>query len=486
MADELKSDSNIVESKQTVEVLDMAGKTMTRDTPLASIFDKIEQGKNEGKSAADVVKEAAAAKPETKEVKTEVKPEVKVEVNPDVKIEVKPEASSLDKKLTETQQAKDKKEVKPDDTEVSEDDLQVLPHDKPKTAKRIQKLLDQKKELDETVTKTRAEAQEKAAKVIELEKKLGEVKSVDPKVEEEVKKTREELAMFRRKYDLEKDPEVKTKFDSRMESIEKNLNESTIKCLQRHNAGEGLVKIIESEGGWSKFVASEKTIILKDGAVVTYAQLADTIMQQLPLSERRAIDAAMLEQIQVKRDKDRFFQEETAKANDFFKKKDEESNAQRTAYDNQIKEVASTIEKWHKDVIEKNAWLKEREIPANATAEQKAAIEDDNKFAKEANAKIQKSLSIKDVGESLAVVYDAVRFNQSEREKSKALAEVESLKKQLAAKQTEIDKFKGGARSVPKTGSIAGGGGPTVVKEEKPKTLEDAFAAIEQGKREEE
>src|SRR6185436_18362386 len=99
------------------------------------------------------------------------------------------------------------------------------------------------------VAKTKAEAAEKATKLAEYEKKLSEVKTADPATEEKIKTQLDELAMYRRRYELDKDPNVKVKYDQRVEAAEKSI----IETLKRRNAGEALLKLINDEGGWAKF-----------------------------------------------------------------------------------------------------------------------------------------------------------------------------------------------------------------------------------------
>ncbi len=495
MADEAKQDPNVVEKRETVEALDMTGKTMTRDTPLASIFDKIETGKGEGKSADEVIKEESIAPEQKKEEK-------KVEAQVEKKVEA--QRTDLDKKLDEAQQKKDdaeegsraalnktsekkeEKKVEPADKKeekkeelAPEEELQVLPHDKPKTVVRINTFLKKIHDLKQETATTKAERDDKATKLAELEKKLSEVKTVDPKTDEAIKSQLDELAMFRRRYDLEKDPEVKTKFDSRVESSEKSI----LDTLTRRGAGDPLINLIKEDGGWMKFADSGRVITLKDGTQTTAAQLAETIVQQLPISERRAIDAAMMEQVQLKRDKDRFFQEETSKATEHFKKRDEEAQKHQQEYQKQVEEAAKTIETWHKDVVAKNDWLKEKDIPANATPEQKTAIEEDNKYTRQLNTVLKKSLGVKDIKEALDVTLDSVKYYNERREREKAVAEITKLKADLVAKQTEIDSFKKASRST-KGGSLTGGGSSHVVtaQDRQPKGLEAAFDMAGAGK----
>ncbi len=499
-------EAQIVEKKETVEVLDSKGNTMDHKGELASIFDRIESAKDEGKTAKEAIADHNQEKVVQKQQKVQQEPKEEKVEKPQVK-------TDLEKTLDDTQARKDEESGKTDDPrealrrstekkkevekvekkepekvesvekkddEVTTDELAVLPHDKPKTAKRIQKLLDLKKELEETVSTTRAEAKEKADKLVELEKKLGEVKTVDPKTQEQIDKDLGELKMLRRRYVLDNDPEVKTKFDGRIEGAEKSISETLVK----HGATEPILKLIKDAGGWTKFADSTMGIKLADGKTVSAAEFAEMIMGDLPIGSRKGIEAAMMEQVQLTRDRERFFKEEQEKAGEFFKKQEEEKTKQTQEQEGKVKEYAGKIEKWHKDVLEKNDWLKEKPIPSNATAEQKAALEEENKYTKQLNTLLVSSLGTRDLDKSLEIVMDSVRFYQERREKASLLDENAKLKADLKAKQTEIDKIRGSNRTTPKGGSIAGGGSvqSKTPEEKKAKSLDEAFDRIQAGR----
>ena len=504
MSDEntTQTTDNSVEVKQTVEVLSPDGKTMDRGTSsIASIFDKMETAKSEGQDLKEVLDEVSKpAAPERRQ------PAAKPREEP-IKQEKKPEPSSLDQKLGEMQDKKnedeeitrgklkqqetlkkedklpekkeEKKEQKQEsDDDVPEDELTVLPHDKPKTAKRIQALLKKIESINSESAKTKAEVAEKANKLAEYEKKLNEVKTVDPKTDEAIKKQLDELAMYRRRYDLEKDPEIATKFTARVEQSENNI----ISSLKARNASDGLLNLIKEEGGWVKFTNSNRQITLADGSISTASEISERILQALPLGERKAIEASMVDQINTKREKDAFFEKEQKTATEYFKNLEEQQKKQVEAQQGQIQEVTKKIDSWLKDTSEKNDWLKEKEVPANATPEQKSAIEADNKYTRQLNTLLKKSLHVKDVDESLEVVLDSVRYYQERREKNRLSEENTKLKADLEKAQSEINKIRSASRSIPRTGTISGGGSAAATtKSSKPASLEAAFDAIEQG-----
>lgn len=488
MPDPVKEDLNIrtVHKQETTEILDSSGRTLQRSNALHSIFDKMQEGKPVGDAAKEV--EIEHQKAEKREEKKEEKKEVieKAETKPD----------DLSKKLEQTQQKKaDDEEIsreklrqqseaspltkddKPIEEVIPEEELQVLATDKPKTAKRIQALLKKVETVNSTYAATKKERDELDAKRAELEKKLSEVKSVDPKTDEAVKAQLDELAMFRRRYDLDKDPEVKTKYDDRIVSAEKPI----VDILTRHGAGEALLNVIKEEGGWLKFSQSTRPVTLKDGPAPA-AEVADLILQTLPFGDRRTLESLATEQITTKREKDRYYEEQQKTASEYFKNKEDQAAKGSVEYQKQVEEARKMIEAWNKDVHEKHDWLKEKEVPATASAEQKAALEDDNKYTRQLKGLLKKAVETKDISGMLEVVLDSVQYYQERRAHSKTQAALAAEKKEVKRLQDELDKFKNAGKSVSRAGSISGAGtSPGEVKDKKPQSLTEALDIMARG-----
>lgn len=430
MPDEVKAE--VIQKQETSEVIGLDGKSVNlNETSLAGMFDKIESGKAEGKTAEEAIKA------------------------PDRSLEVKQESKSLDAQLASDQKAKDevKAEVKSDEPVVPEEELQVLPHDKPKTAQRIKALLGKVKEWESVATTTKKEGEEKATKLAELEKKLSEVKTIDPKVEEETRKKLDELQMYRRRYELDKDPEVKTKFDSRVEGAEASIHE----VLKRRNAGEALFNLIKEEGGWNKFAESNRLVSVPDDdggtKQVSTAELADAILQRLPLGERKAIESAMMEQVQTRRDRERYFKEQQDGAIEYFKKREEEAKNGTLAQQKQVEEAKKVIDDWRK-TMESADWLKDREINDKLTPAQKTAAVEHNKVNADIKARIAKAIEVKDLPGMLEIFQDSARYHDEKRTAASLKQELDAIKAELKAKSEEIVKFKTGGRSTQKSGSI--------------------------------
>ncbi len=222
---------------------------------------------------------------------------------------------------------------------------------------------------------------------------------------------------------------------------------------------------------------------LADGSKVTTAELADQIVQALPFSDRKAVDSLTTEQITVKREKERFLESEIKQAEEFFKQKDEQANRYNSEYANQIKQAEQTIKKWQEKVAVENAFLKEKEIPNDATPEQKKELQEENVHVKELNEALKKNLNTKDLDGMLNIVLEATKFHQEKRVRSKLEAENAKLKAELKAKADELDNFKQSGKTTVKVGSLKGGGSnPTPTKVAKPQTLEEAFDKLSQAR----
>lgn len=462
MANETQ-DPTIKTVRETVEVITPDGQTLSGADNLSSIFDKIEAGKG---TAEEVIKEVMSSKPEGEVAETVKEPEP----TPEPVEAVEPEETTLDQKIdkkeAETTEPAKEPAKEPD---VNDEELAVLPHDKPKTAKRIRALLDKIAKADEIVATTRKEALEKAAKLDELQKQLATVKTVDPKTEEEIKQQLDELVQYRRRYALETDPQVSAKFDGRI----KGADEVIYNTLTKAGAGDELLNLIKEEGGWTKFSDSGKIIPLKGGDKQTAAELAQTILNQLSYSSRRAIDAAMIDQMHAKQEKERFFNEETSKAKQYFEQQELQRKQQQEAQEKNVKEGREYIANFEKE-LRSSEFMQEKTVPGNATPEQRAAIEEHNQWAKQTNAELVKYSNSKTLPEIMAVVKDAVLYHNERRQHAIALAKVKQLEAQLLA-------VKNAGRTT-KAGSIAAGS-TTPPPRQAPKvlTLDERVEAMERG-----
>lgn len=459
----------ITTERTSTEVLDSNGKSLSRTTSsLGDIFDKIADGTP-----------ASAAVKEVMQKDTVPANEPAAEVQP------KEETGIVIEKRAEKGTAPVAKEEAPAKTEKSEEDipeteLQVLPHDKPRTAKRIEKLLKKITETEERYVTTEKGIKERDEKLANLQRELEQIRTSDPFSNEEVKKQIEELQMYRRRYSLENDPEVKKRFDDRVVSAETGI----ANLLSANRAPETLINIIKEEGGWLRFADSNRTVKLANGKEVTAAELAEMVRGQLSLSERRRLEAMELEQTQAARDKQVYFDEEAKKAQEYFATRETQSKQQAEAQKKAFEEATKFVVDWKQKLVSETEWLHPKDVPATATPEQKAAIEDHNTHAKQLLSQIDKYLGAKDLNGMLEVVTDALRYHQERRERAFALSKIEKLENELKTEREKLDRFKRASSAVPKGGSLSSAPTPTREGAERkgPASLEQAFDMMASGK----
>lgn len=480
MPEPTKNDVVEITKKETVEIV-TDGKTVAADSPLAAIFDKMEQGKSVEEAANEVRQPVERKEP------------VKADALPSPEVQKQLEESSLAKQLeadqlkknapaevVETPEVQTEQKVPDKVEEVPEEELQVLTSDKPKTAKRIQALLERTRKIQESEASTKKELEARDAKLKEMEAELAKAKTVtvNPETEAAIQQQQQELAMFRRRYILEKDPEVKAKYDDRIAATEQPIAE----ILER-NGAKGLAAIVKEEGGWLNFTRSNRTLTLADGPK-SAAEVADLVMQHLPFADRQALQSITIEQISTKRERDRFFEEEQKKANEYFKQQEEAAKRGSLEQQQQIEAAKKIIADFKADMAAKNEWLKDKEIPVTATAEQKAAIEEENRHTHQIRQELDKAIGVKDIPGMLEVVKNAVSYHQERREHARTKAAAEALKAENAKLKSDLDKIKNASRTVNRPGSLLAGGGPESKSEKKsPQSIEEAFELLAQGKR---
>ena len=495
------------------EVLGSDGNNLSPSGPLSDIFSKIEEGKSEGKSAEEVLKQApivqetkegsvkesgstpSLVNPKAESKQPEEKPEEKQkESDNETQSQEgkKPEDSGLEGKLKErdeeitreslrrsTKKPEPKTQEKEDapKEDITDDDLRPLPHDTPKTTKRIHGLLAKVTEAQNIVATTKKEVEEKDARLKELEAELAKAKSSDPKTQEEIKSQLNELTMLRRKYELDNDPEIKTRFDAKVDAAESSI----IDILKAGKAGQPLLDLIKEEGGWAKFASSKRPVTLDDGRQVTTAELAEIISSSLPYQDRKNLEAAATEQIQVKRDRDRFVKEETANADKYFEERRKQVEAATKQQQERLAEIDKTVKAAYADAVEKSGWLKPKEIPSDADPELKKEIEEDNAHTLKLQKILQKSLATTNVKDAVEICFDSVRYYEQLRQTEKLQSQLESLKQQISERDAALTKYKTAGRSVPRGGSISSQPASSDRTPPKPASLEDAFDRISRG-----
>jgi len=460
------SPATIITKTETREVLGKDGNPLALNTAFADALAKA-QSKKLGKPVIDEARAKEAAEKEaTEEPKAETETAEELPKPEETKAEATETPGGEEKPAEEKEEAKETKpEAKEEDDAIKDEELTVLPHDKPKTRRRILALLEKIEKVSNSEANTKKELAAKDEKLKALEEELAKVKTTSPEVNEELKKELDELKMLRRRYQLENDPEVQTKFTSRIEGGEKTI----VGMIQKKGAsGEAIAKLIEAEGGWLKFSESGREIPLADGTATTAAELADTIKSKLPLSERRSIEALERDIVSAKIERDRFFEEESKRADEYFKKQTESQKKAQEERERLVAENQKKADEWTKKFLAAD-WLKEKDGSDDA-------VKDHNEFVKQVKGELTKALSANSLEDMLKVVEDAMVLHKERRELAAAQARIQALEAKLKEEEAKWEKHKKASASTPRSGSIASSGSG-VESSKRPMSIEEAIIA---------
>lgn len=451
-----------IDNNTTQEIIDN-GKPLVATSGVESlrgIFDAYGDGKD----------------PFAKEETTEEKPEEKKEEAPGVgadfdnastkKEEKKPEEAKKEEVKSDAA-VTDKKEE--DYSDMTEEDLAPSPLDKPKTARRIKALLHKVEETNRIVATTKAELTEKATKLADLEKKLNESGSANPEVQKQI----DELAMYRRRYQLETDPEVKSKFDDAIAAKDGDITE----ILKQNAAGEGLIKLITDEGGLAKFARLNKSYKLADGSSVTakelFNRIRDTLTDNNP-ADALALDAALQEQSRLASDKTRYIEAEKGKAKEYF-------TAQEKAQTDRATGLKAKVEGFITKLTNEDESFKDLVVPADASPEKAKEIKEENTYRKQLRDVLKASIGTTDPDEYLAMVKDATLLYPVRRSLAKSEATIKERDAEIVKLKEELNKVRGASATTPKKGGSISGGKQEEKKAAKPRTLEEELEAIAGG-----
>lgn len=333
-----------------------------------------------------------------------------------------------------------------DDTEVPIEQRQVLPHDKPDTAKRIKYFLRENARLAKEV-----EAAKAAAAKAPTPANLEEV----TKLREEHAKANEELVKWRHRYEVDNDPQFKAKYDEPVVQAEATIEA----VLKQRNFSEGTLKAIKDAGGFAAFSRSSNTynVVEKDAetgedktVAVTAAQLARNWLNTLPLADAELIRQSLGKQQLLGEEKKHATEKAVSEAKQFTEARQAEQTKQQQALAADQEAKAKAYSDWVKETEGSTEWMKDREIPATATPEQKAEIESHNEFNKQLRARLV--AHPKNTAEYQAIMLDAAEAHHMRRESGKQAERIKQLEAELA-------RVKGGTRTTAKGGSLLVTGG---------------------------
>lgn len=344
----------------------------------------------------------------------------------------------------------------PTPEEVPEDQRRVMPHDKPDTARRIKAIL-----AERDAAKAAVDA---AKKELEDAKKAGASSEDIKALKEEHEKLKADALRLRRLHDLKSDTEFNEKYDAPVKQVDAAITDT----LKRYNFGEATLKAIESEGGFAAFSRSQKQFSITEPdpenpgetrkVLKTAAQLSREWLSGMDVADSEAIKASLGKQQLLQSEKAAAIEKAQAEAREYFegqtKAQREQAEATKAAQEKTMKEYTA----WRDKTLAETEFLRDREIPVDATPEQKASIEDYNKFTAQLRDRLAKDPTT--ATEYGQLKLEAAESHHLRRTLGERDAEIAALREQLKQKSAAM-------RTTPKAGSLLkGDGAPPAPKQD--------------------
>ncbi len=333
-----------------------------------------------------------------------------------------------------------KKEETPDGR-LPDDQLQVLPHDKPLTRRRIEQLLKDKADLAKERDEARA-----AAKANPTATNVEEYN----KLKEDHQKANDELIKFRRRYEIDNDDTFKKTYDEPLAQTETAIENT----LKKYQLGDATLKAIKDEGGFAAFSRSSKTFAIteKDPETGeprtvqrTAAELARGWINGVAIADGEFIRSALGKQAMLTEDKKNAVERAVGESKQFFEARQKEQAAAIETAKKRDEELAKGYQTWLKSTTESTDWMKDKPLPDNATEAQKKQITEANEF----NKGLRESLGThpKNSEDYYKMRLEAVESRHLRREMG-------SKDEQIKTLQAELARVKGANRTTPKGGSL--------------------------------
>lgn len=362
-----------------------------------------------------------------------------------------PETAKPEPKVEPVAKAEPKSEAKPTpdpvkDAEVPEDHKRVLPHDKPDTARRIKAILAEKAKFESEAKAARDEL-EAAKKAAPSAANNEEIE----KLRKEHETAQADLMRFRRRYEIDNDPEFTAKYREPVKQVEKSIEDS----LKKYGIGDATLEVVRKEGGFASFSRSNRLFTVHEAdpenegktrpVQRTAAQLARSWLNDLPAGDSEFIRASIgkqqllqsEEQVAIHKAQDEaktYFDSQTASQREASAKAQEAQQKATKEYEEWVGKTESTTE-----------FLKDRPLPENASPEQKKEIEDFNEFNAQLRASLKKH-------PTTALEYGQLKLEAAEAHHLRRT--VGSKDAEIARLQKELERVKGASRTTPKGGSL--------------------------------
>jgi hypothetical protein len=422
------TEENHLPSTQVTETHDIVTPHSDASHSLEAAFE--ERAKLRSEEQAEATEGAAEATPAEKPAEAAPEPE---ETDPRKRIKKQIEDAEKEAEAEKAEEAE-----KPEGEHAPTDEIQLPEGVKSQKAKdRFVELTRARRAAEERAASIEKEVATRDAKIKELEGRKPEG------VNEDVQKQLDELAMFRRQYQLENSPEIKAHFDNIVADGEKFIGET----LKGYGIAEPTIRLIEGEGGFAEFSRSQRTAMV-DGEMKTYAEIAKDWLNGMNVADSEAVRAKLGEQRNVLDHKKRFIDAEKGKAKEYFTTQSAQYESSVKAQWENIQKQREQIDNFIKRATTETPWMKDKEIPATATPEQRKEIEADNKTAGDLRNILTATLNVKTMDELLDAALDATAYHKTRLDLARANKRI----KELEAKES---KRKAASATTVRQGSIA-------------------------------
>lgn len=378
---------------------------------LSNAIDKIQKDRSTPKGEP----EDKGKKPaDTEKKKPDQEPEAKAAADTPPAKEAKLDALKVKDPIKDKAPAPKVKDKEDASEEEIEEELKT-PHKNEKSARRFRTLYNRWKEADGKAAKTEEQVKLKEEKLTALEKEMAELKAGKGATDEAIKKERDELQQYRRRYDLEKDPVIKERFDDRI----KKADEDITSILENNGVAKEVIAKINSKGGFEAYMREN-------------GRGAKEFLEAIPFGDAEQIRIALSEKAMIGRARSEHIRIEVSKANDYFTQKQKDEEEARKAAPNPQREEAETSEvlsKWTKNTFEVLPYFHIKEVPAGATAEEKKTIKAENAQATELRGLLEKALKPQDLQERVDMALAATlarRLTIQVSERDQRIADLEA------------------------------------------------------------
>lgn len=320
--------------------------------------------------------------------------------------------------------ADEKKDPAPEDKKAdpAPEDKKVTPE--PDELDKVELPPNAKAKSTEAFSEVKRVAREKisllATKTKELEAKVSELesKTKDGGLTPELKAELDELRGFRAKLDVEADPAFKS-FDVKVTEA----SETIYSKLLSGGATAPVVEKIKEMGGIN-------------------AIDWEPILEKLPAPTRRFIESKLVEVEDLGERKAKAIAEAKTNADKYLSERQQQTSKQREI---QTQKALSYGEK----LLSETEWMKPKQLPSGATPEEKAKIEDYNKFLKDASVAVAEAAKDDSPEMRAALGLGVVELMKVRRDfaehRASSEAQIKTLESNLKEAQTLLEKIKKGS-----------------------------------------